>query len=142
MDDVMKININFHKSIVIDLGDSLKAAEDGCVLAQYELYIRYSDGTNGIRRDMKAAAFWLTKAAEQNHASAQCSLGWLYFLGDGVPQSNAKAEMWMIKGIENTPEGRMKEIAEWELQRIRNCDRPRLGNFKRLLFRKGWQSRR
>ncbi len=46
-----------------------KAAEQGHVLAQYELGIMYSKGL-GVPQDSKQAVTWFRKAAEQGDASA------------------------------------------------------------------------
>ena len=37
---------------------------------------------------------WYTLAAEQGHANAQTSLGFMYATGDGVPQDYVYAHMW------------------------------------------------
>jgi len=43
------------------------------------------------------AARWYTKAADQGHAYAQCSLGGLFLEGRGVAKSDVKAALWYRK---------------------------------------------
>jgi hypothetical protein len=41
------------------------------------------------------AAAWYRKAAEQREAGAQGTLGVLYSIGQGVPQSDVEAYFWL-----------------------------------------------
>lgn len=38
---------------------------------------------------------WYRKAADQGHAKAQFNLGLMYANGQGVPQSNIQAHVWL-----------------------------------------------
>ena len=68
--------------------------------AQFELGERYYRG-EGVPRDMAKAAEWWQKAAEQGHASAQYSLGYMYsrghFLGEHFVGDAAEAIQWWHK---------------------------------------------
>ena len=46
------------------------------------------------------AAEWYRKAAEQNHAVAQCSLGFMHDHGRGVKKSEVEAATWYRKAAE------------------------------------------
>jgi len=54
---------------------------------QYQLAHCYDEGREGVKRDLVAAAVWYGKAAEQQHAGAQCGLGLCYANGAGVGQN-------------------------------------------------------
>ena len=43
---------------------------------------------------------WYRKSAEQNDASAQRNLGWMYLHGRGIPQSDLEAIKWYRKSAE------------------------------------------
>ena len=55
----------------------------------------YRDGGKGFPRDMAQAAAWYRKAAEQGDVTAQGTLGVLYSMGQGVPQSDVEAYFWL-----------------------------------------------
>jgi hypothetical protein len=42
----------------------------------------------------------LLLAAEQGHAEAQCQLGWMYDVGNGIPRDHAEAAKWYRKAAE------------------------------------------
>ncbi len=44
---------------------------------------------------MARAAAWYRKAADQGDVGAQATLGVLYSMGQGVPQSDAEAYFWL-----------------------------------------------
>jgi TPR repeat protein len=62
----------------------MKRANDGEVLAQHELGVRYLTG-KGFSPDTVKAAYWIQKAAEQNLIPARYNLGILSYNGWGVP---------------------------------------------------------
>ena len=103
-------------------------AEKGDADAQYVLGYCYESG-EGVEQDYAEAEKWYRKAAEQNHAGAQCGLGYLaqdyaqavrwyrkaaeqnhaeaqyaladcYYRGDGVPQNMVEAVQWYLKAAE------------------------------------------
>jgi len=67
-----------------------KSAEQGYVLAQYQLGVMYAKGLGVLQDDAEAAA-WYRKAAEQGHAAAQYNLGMAYYHGRGVTQDYGEA---------------------------------------------------
>jgi TPR repeat protein len=75
---------------------SLKAAEQGDAVAQYELGQYYRQG--GVhRKNRSQAAVWYRKAGNQGHADAQCELGRLYEDGQGVNQDDTETVAWYTK---------------------------------------------
>jgi len=56
----------------------------------------YRDG-KGIRRDLKAAAFWYRRAAGQRDTQAMCSLAEAFLSGQGVRRSPKAARDWFKK---------------------------------------------
>jgi hypothetical protein len=54
--------------------------------------------------DLKEAAKWYRKAAEQGQPDAQASLGMLYEYGEGVEQDYALAAEWYWKAAEHVPD--------------------------------------
>jgi hypothetical protein len=72
-----------------------KAADKGDVGGELHLAALYRDGGKGLPRDMVQAAAWYRRAAEQGDVGAQGTLGLLYSLGQGVPQSYVEAYYWL-----------------------------------------------
>jgi len=73
-------------------------AGDGDVA--YELAELYRLG-EGVEQSETYAVKWLLKAAEQDHSSAQCRLGFAYMDGKGVEKDYALAEKWFSKSAKN-----------------------------------------
>lgn len=69
------------------------------LIAMYNLGVDYRDGI-GVKQNLKKAAQWYMKAAEQNDAKAQYMLGYLYKKGLGVEQDMDKAIEFLDKAIE------------------------------------------
>jgi hypothetical protein len=59
----------------------------------------YAEG-RGVVQDHQEAARWYRAAAEQNDATAQSNLGWMYWQALGVPQDHAEAAMWYQRAAE------------------------------------------
>src|SRR5216684_248231 len=74
----------------------LTAAESGDLKAQRELGVRFCEG-RGVRKDLREAEKWWTKAAETNDAWAQCCLGRLAYKQKNL----AEAERWWRKAAES-----------------------------------------
>jgi TPR repeat protein len=72
-----------------------KAAGKGDVAGELHLAALYRDGGKGLPRDMAQAAAWYRKAAEQGDVGAQGTVGLLYSLGQGLPQSDVEAYFWL-----------------------------------------------
>ncbi len=80
-------------------------AETGDVFAQYHLGLVYLGG-GAVKYDDEAerlvrvgaydaeAAKWFQAAADQGHAEARRTLGWMYNSGHGVPKSSSEAVRW------------------------------------------------
>ncbi len=61
--------------------------------AQHAMAVRYRDGW-GVDRDLRAAARWHTRAAENGNADSQYALGTMYELGEGVRADPHRAAEW------------------------------------------------
>ena len=59
----------------------------------------------GVAKDAVEAAKWFRKAAEQNHAKAQCALGNCYCSGEGVTKDYVEAFNWYRKAAEKSYAG-------------------------------------
>ena len=89
-----------------------KLAESGDALAQGIVAVAYRDGVLGVSEDLKEAAYWYEKAAEQGNAMAQYSLGRAYFLGEGVLKSLKDSAYWIKKAVENKTDEETSAKAE------------------------------
>ena len=71
------------------------ATNFGYANAQYNLARMFLDG-NGVGKDSRQAARWLSLAADKSHYQAQALLGHLLFNGqDGIARQRAKGLMWL-----------------------------------------------
>jgi len=64
--------------------------------AQYNLAVYYDNG-DGVEKNLKQAAEWYRKAAEQGFAQAQNNLGVCYHNGEGIEQNMDEAVKWYKK---------------------------------------------
>jgi TPR repeat protein len=64
------------------------------------------DYGDGIEKDLKQAAYWYQKAADQGKARAQTNLGVMYFEGDGVSKDRATGYMWINLAASNDDNAR------------------------------------
>jgi len=78
----------------IDIDDCQVKAEQGYVLAQFNLGLMYTQG-QGVLQDYKESFKWYTKAAEQGHVLAQYNLGVMYYNGQGVIKDYVMAHMYL-----------------------------------------------
>jgi TPR repeat protein len=76
-----------------------KAADQGSMLAEYDLGVAYQRGS-GVAKDEAQAVAWYRRAAEQGFALAQSNLGNMYRAGQGVPQDFAEGLKWLRKAAE------------------------------------------
>jgi len=76
-----------------------KAANQGYVLAEYNLGVLYERGW-GVAKDEPEAVAWYRKAAEQGFASAQSNLGNMYRNGQAVAQDYAESLRWLHKAAD------------------------------------------
>jgi TPR repeat protein len=88
------------------LKELVERANQGDPEAQYRLgemyyYSGIRIGEGSLRdQDLKEAATWYRKAAEQGHADAQDRLGGMYSSGDGVLKDLKEAATWYRKAAE------------------------------------------
>src|SRR6266481_5266799 len=82
------------------LAEIRAGADKGDAKAQYELARAFFSGTLGVAKDEAEAVKWFRKAAEQNVADAQFSLGVCYANGQGVAKDEAEAVKWYRKAAE------------------------------------------
>ena len=75
-------------------------ADKGDAKARYELGRAFFSGALGVAKDEAEAVKWFRKAAEQNLADAQFSLGVCYAIGQGVTKDDAEAVKWFRKAAE------------------------------------------
>jgi len=74
----------------------LKAANQNNIPGELHLADLYRDGGGKVfPRDATKAAAWDLKAADQGDVGAQGTMGMLYTLGVGVPQSDVEAYFWL-----------------------------------------------
>ena len=69
------------------------AADQGNLLAQYNLGVMYLVG-RGVPQNDAEAVRWYRMAADQGFTLAQRNLGFMYENGRGVPQNYAEAYKW------------------------------------------------
>jgi len=86
-------------SMTLQAQINLDHATRGDDTAQFFLGRRYCLGV-GVPRDYAEAAKWFRKAAEQDHADAQCELGYLLEVGVGVPKDPSEALRWYRSAAE------------------------------------------
>ncbi|MCB1672354.1 MAG: sel1 repeat family protein [Pseudomonadales bacterium] len=72
------------------------AAEDGLMMAQYNLAILYFSG-RGTEQNFAEAFRWTAAAADQGHTQAQFNLGALYYEGQGTGKNRQTALEWYEK---------------------------------------------
>ncbi|HWG06352.1 MAG TPA: hypothetical protein VG271_15180 [Beijerinckiaceae bacterium] len=82
-----------NSTVASDLPAVRDLAGRGNAAAQFELGVRYAEG-RGLPRDLKLAAQWLEKSAQQNNAPAQYRLATLYEKGLGVTHDANVAINW------------------------------------------------
>ncbi len=74
----------------------LKLANQGHVVAQYNLGVCYQNGI-GKEKNFTKAFFWFLKAAHQGYAQAQYNVALYYENGVGVEKEKAEALDWYAK---------------------------------------------
>ena len=82
------------------LADIRTKAEKGDAQSQYEMGAAFFFGHLGLAKDDVEAVKWFRKAAEQNYATAQYSLGVCYTEGQGVEKDEPEAVKWYRKAAE------------------------------------------
>src|ERR671918_83753 len=82
------------------LAEIRAGADKGDAKGRYELGRAFFSGILGVAKDEAEAVKWFRKAAEQNLADAQFSLGVCYAIGQGVAKDDAEAVKWFRKAAE------------------------------------------
>lgn len=80
----------------MDITTLTNQAASGNHHAQFFLAKRLQKG-EGVAKDPSRAAYWYTRAAEQNASPAQLNLGLMYLRGEGVPANSQEARKWLEK---------------------------------------------
>lgn len=70
----------------------IKSADSGDANAQNDLALLFLE-----HNKLKSAVYWLELAAKQNFSDAMHLLGCCYLEGNGVPQDDSLAVMWIAK---------------------------------------------
>ena len=76
------------------------AAEKGNAAAQYNLALRYLEGSDSLPFDQPKARALLEASAAQHYPSSLCALGAMYQKGEGVHKSDRKAFEYYLKAAE------------------------------------------
>lgn len=79
---------------------SLACAKQGDADIQFILGNIYAEGPGVVQQDYAEAFRWWLRAAEQGHAPAQSSVGFMYAEGEVVSQDHAEAGRWWLKAAE------------------------------------------
>ena len=89
-------------------------AEQGNAQAQNELGEAFRLGKLGLTTNVVEAVKWYRKAAEQNYAEAQYSLGFCYATGEGVAKDEVEAYKWMRLAAAQDSKGAKTVITKLE----------------------------
>lgn len=76
----------------------LRAAEDGCLRAQFLAGLAYHTG-RGVAVDYQRAAAWYRRAAGGGDSNAITNLGVMNLLGQGTPADDLEAYTWMQSAV-------------------------------------------
>lgn len=87
----------------------LKKAEEGDVVAQFNLAYCYQAGV-GVLQNNDECVRWYTIAAMNGHPASQHNLGVLYMTGEGVEQDYEQAYTWGVLAAENGNNSIMKKL--------------------------------
>jgi TPR repeat protein len=80
----------------------LKNAKEGDALAQYEVYLSYSQGSF-VNQDDKEALRWLKAAVQNDQSEAQVALGRHYLKGSlGLEKNDRLARKWITLAAEQS----------------------------------------
>ena len=76
----------------------LRAAESGCVRAQFLVGLAYHTG-RGVAVDCERAGMWYRKAAGSGDSHAIANLGVMSLLGQGAPGDELEAYTWVQSAV-------------------------------------------
>jgi uncharacterized protein len=80
----------------------LRAAESGCVQAQYDAAASLATGDWGeghVAQNLEAAVAWYRRAAEAGHAEAQFNLASMLSEGEGCERDVPAAREWLTRAV-------------------------------------------
>ena len=77
------------------ISDLTAQANQGDAGAQYELAMRYANGTD-VTQDYREAREWFLRAAEQGHLAAEGKVAAAFWEGQGGAQDYSKAYFWAL----------------------------------------------
>lgn len=80
--------------VKVDVNETRRKAEQGNLLAQYELAMMCKNGRE-VPRDYSEAFHWFHEAARQGYAPAQAQLGIMYAKGMGVAVQYMESYKWL-----------------------------------------------
>lgn len=108
---------NAGKSVNRDLTAAVywwqKAAEQGNMMACYDLGVAYRDGHGGLIKDFKRAAELFETAANKGLYLAQYNLATLYKTGQGVAKNPVKAAEWYKAAADQDDAESQYELAKF-----------------------------
>lgn len=87
-------------------------AQRGDAQAQFRLGYLYIVGRGGVVANEREAAAWFRPAAEQGHAGAQASLGYLLSVGAGVAKDEREAARWLKAAAEQGVATAQRRLAD------------------------------
>ncbi len=87
-------NSQFVNRAFAHAAQSLKLAENGDAVAQYEFALMCERG-EGLPRNHSEAVKWFRSSASRDYAPAQLFLGLIYASGKGVSQDYRQALLWL-----------------------------------------------
>ena len=87
------------------------AALVGYPNAQMHLGAMFAEGIGGRPPNYEAAAAWYRAAAEQGDPDAQVLLAFAYSIGEGVPEDDVAAHMWVNLAVAKLPPGKARDAA-------------------------------
>jgi TPR repeat protein len=76
-----------------------KLANQGNVIAQFQMGLMAHNGEGQTKDDSKALT-WYRKAADQGNSNAQFNLGLMYYNGEGVSKNDQQAVSWLLKSAQ------------------------------------------
>ncbi len=88
---------NLYNDNATDFASVKRRAMEGNASAQYKLATYYAHG-KGVRKDLKTAFSWYSKAASNRYVDAYYQVGLCYYKGHGVKRNYYSAARWFRKG--------------------------------------------
>ena len=80
--------------------------------------------SDGIKRSIPDAVFWITRSAEQGEPFAYGSLCEMYDAGDTFAKDNVEAYKWCKLAVDQEPDGQVKDNDIKILERVKRKLKP------------------